>query len=203
MNCQEFWKTTPQVRNQHPHLQECASCATRVRIETRLSAGMRAVAEDMARLEAPGRVEARLLTAFRRHSGSPSPVRAGRPWFPAVAWAAALAAMIAAGVFVVRSREPEAQRPTPRRVELAMLDTSVSGLDAAMEEGFLPLPGAAHLANAEDVDVLHVELPRSAMMQVGIEVSPDRAGETVRADVMVGADGMARAVRFVDAGGSD
>jgi len=164
---------------------------------------MRAVALDMARVEAPARVESRLLTAFREHSGSPSPAPAGRSWFPAVAWAAALAAMIAAGVFVVRSREPEAQRPTPRRVELAMLDTSVSGLEAAMEEGFLPLPGAAHLATAEDVDVLHVELPRSAMMQVGIEVSPDRAGETVRADVMVGADGMARAVRFVDAGGSN
>ena len=38
------------------------------------------------------------------------------------------------------------------------------------------------------------------MMQVGIEVSPERADETVRADVMVGSDGLARAVRFVDAG---
>ena len=84
-----------------------------------------------------------------------------------------------------------------------MSEAGANGLEQVLEEGFLLLPGAAQLAPADDMNVLHVELPRSAMMQVGFEVNPERADETVRADVMVGSDGLARAVRFVDVTGSD
>jgi hypothetical protein len=37
------------------------------------------------------------------------------------------------------------------------------------------------------------------MIALGLEVSPERASEMVEADVMLGPDGLARAVRFVDA----
>ena len=122
---------------------------------------------------------------------------------PAVTWAAAVAAMIAVGVFVVRTAASRggSSESAPRGTGRARHRRD--GLDAAIEEGFLPATGAAATGDREDVSVLHVELPRSAMMQVGIEVSPDRADETVRAECMVGADGLARAVRFVDVGGSD
>ena len=48
------------------------------------------------------------------------------------------------------------------------------------------------------MNVVRVEVPRSAMEAVGIAVSPERAAERVQADVMMGSDGLARAVRFVD-----
>ena len=48
------------------------------------------------------------------------------------------------------------------------------------------------------MDIVHVEVPRSAMLAVGLDVSADRADEMVEADVMLGADGVARAVRFLD-----
>jgi len=48
------------------------------------------------------------------------------------------------------------------------------------------------------MDVVHVEVPRSAMLAVGIQVSPERTGEMVQADVMLDSDGVARAVRFLD-----
>ena len=203
MNCQEFWNTMPEPGSTHPHVEECARCAARMQRAGRLSEGLRAVAAGMARTEAPSRVEARLLTAFRAQTGNPEGIRNRRRWIPAATWAAAIAAMIAAGVFLVRDRAPErVERPAPRAVEMALLDSASSGFEGALEEGYMLLPGAAQLGAAEGVNILHVELRRSAMMQVGIEVSPERADETVQADVMVGTDGLARAVRFVD-GGSD
>ncbi|HXA51609.1 MAG TPA: hypothetical protein VNV86_14930 [Candidatus Acidoferrum sp.] len=203
MNCQEFWKTMPENGIAHPHLRECAACAVRMRKQHELAAGLRTLAAHQARVEAPARVEAHLVAAFRAQAGRPSGRGAVRGWIPVGTWAAALAAMIAIGVFVVRDRAPEARRNPAKRVELASTENGFTATDTAAEEGYLPLPGAAQLVPSDDVSVVHVELPRSAMMQVGIEVNPERAGETVRADVMVGSDGLARAVRFVDVTGGD
>jgi hypothetical protein len=203
MNCQEFWNTMPEAGTSHAHAQECAACAARMRRASELSAGLKALAAGMAGTGAPSRVEARLLTAFRAQAGNPEGIRTRRRWIPAATWAAAIAAMIAIGVFLVRDRAPEVERPVPRTVELALLETPSTGFESAVEEGFLLLPGAEHLGAGDGMNILHVELRRSAMMQVGIEVSPERADETVRADVMVGADGLARAVRFTDGTGSD
>jgi hypothetical protein len=50
------------------------------------------------------------------------------------------------------------------------------------------------------VNVVRVEMPRSAMLALGLEVSPERASELVAADVMLGPDGLARAVKFLDEG---
>ena len=217
MTCQEFWKLTPDFTERspvHPHAAECPPCAARLRRErdvvARLRAGLRAVSANMDSVQAGPRVEARLLQAFRVHTGAAMPAPATRPfagrrnWVPAAAWAAGLAAMLTAGVFVVRDRQPETHRSAPSHTtEFATLETAPSAFEDATADGFLPLPGAAQLAPAEDLDMVHVELPRSAMMQVGYEVSPDRADETVQADVMVGSDGLARSVRFLEVTGSD
>jgi hypothetical protein len=45
--------------------------------------------------------------------------------------------------------------------------------------------------------VLRVELPRSSLASFGLPVNLERAGERIKADVVVGNDGMARAIRFV------
>jgi len=47
--------------------------------------------------------------------------------------------------------------------------------------------------------LVRVELPRSAMARFGLPVNMEREryGERVKADVLVGADGLARAIRFV------
>ena len=202
MNCQEFWKTLPEPDAPHPHLAECPECAARMRRQRNLAGGLRAVADTLGYLQAPPRVEERVLAAFRQQSGGLPAAARGRRWIPAAAWAAALAAMIAIGVLVIRQRQPEATQPAPKGgMEVAMVEAPAvaTGTD---EEGFLPLPGAAQLAPAGDLDLVRVELPRSAMMQVGIEVSPERATETVQADVMVGPDGLARSVRFLEVSGS-
>jgi hypothetical protein len=44
---------------------------------------------------------------------------------------------------------------------------------------------------------LRVSLPASAMRGVGLAVSEDRLTDMVQADVLVGQEGLARAIRFV------
>ncbi|MCU1263759.1 MAG: hypothetical protein JWM21_77 [Acidobacteria bacterium] len=45
--------------------------------------------------------------------------------------------------------------------------------------------------------LLRVELPRSAVARFGLPVNIDRTSERVKADVLVGADGLAQAIRFI------
>jgi hypothetical protein len=55
-------------------------------------------------------------------------------------------------------------------------------------------------ASVEQMDggqVMRVELPRSALISFGLPMDMERATERVKADVVVGNDGLARAIRFV------
>jgi len=45
--------------------------------------------------------------------------------------------------------------------------------------------------------IIRVELPRSTLVNFGLPVNMDRYNEKVKADVLLGVDGMARAIRFV------
>jgi hypothetical protein len=48
-----------------------------------------------------------------------------------------------------------------------------------------------------EAQLVRVELPRSSMASFGLPVNMDRADQRVKADVLLGADGLARAIRFV------
>jgi hypothetical protein len=62
---------------------------------------------------------------------------------------------------------------------------------------FISLTQGYTLAMAEGGQVLRVELPRSALASFGLPVNAQRINEPVKADVVVGNDGIARAIRFV------
>ena len=62
---------------------------------------------------------------------------------------------------------------------------------------FMPLGYAGPLNLQDGGQLVRVELPRSAMWSMGLPVNMDRYGERVKADVLLGADGLARAIRFV------
>lgn len=62
---------------------------------------------------------------------------------------------------------------------------------------FIPI-GYANPANVQDGgQLVRIEMPRSAMARFGLPVNMDRFDERVKADVLVGVDGLARAIRFV------
>jgi hypothetical protein len=79
MNCQEFdvivvdlvrgnLKLTAARRDGMAHVSNCRGCVERLSQERVLSAGLQAWAESSGRIQAPERLEAALLAAFRAHA---------------------------------------------------------------------------------------------------------------------------------------
>lgn len=62
---------------------------------------------------------------------------------------------------------------------------------------FIPVMYGQGLPPIEGGRLIRVQLPRSALWSFGLPMNVDRAGSRITADVLVGNDGMARAVRFV------
>ncbi len=62
---------------------------------------------------------------------------------------------------------------------------------------FLPLTYGGNLSQLDNGQIVRVELPRSALQSFGLPMNAERAGERVKADVLLGHDGVARAIRFV------
>src|SRR5688500_6280225 len=62
--------------------------------------------------------------------------------------------------------------------------------------GFLPWPGGEAWPPFESGSLVRVDLPVSALVALGLPVPLSNVSE-VQADVVVGQDGLARAVRFV------
>jgi len=62
---------------------------------------------------------------------------------------------------------------------------------------FLPLTFAAESAAPESGHLVRVTIPRSALVAMGLPMNVERAGELVRAEVFIGDDGLARAIRFI------
>lgn len=188
------------------HLRECTACAALWERQRSVMAGLRAAAAECSHLQAPPRVEARLTAAFRSQAGQAPGSRVVRQshwWAPVTAWAAAAVVLVAMAMFLVSERQPQlARRSAAGAIELAAAQAVPdlgSSADSPYDDGdFIPLPNAPGIAPNEDVNLVRVEVPRSAMIELGFAVSEERASEPVEAEVVLGADGLARAVRFLD-----
>jgi hypothetical protein len=206
MNCQDFWDRMPELSRQlledeSEHLAACPECAGAWQRQHTLEAGMRRLSAELGCVEAPARVEASLVAAFRAQKFRQHVLPPRTVWMPLFAGIAA-ALLVAAGLFLVRDRPPQRPRHNaPGLVELAALtmpaDVAADD-DSPDSDGFIPLPNAERIAPDENVNVVRVEVPRSAMLAVGLTVSPDQASELVEAEIKMGSNGLARAVRFVD-----
>jgi len=62
---------------------------------------------------------------------------------------------------------------------------------------FFPLREGEDLTALENMWLIRVELPGSALAEAGLQITPGAITQTVRADVILGDDGLARAIRFV------
>lgn len=62
---------------------------------------------------------------------------------------------------------------------------------------FLPLTFVDDSRAQQSGHVVRVKVPRSALIAFGVPMNMERAGELITADVVVGDDGLARAIRFV------
>ncbi len=90
---------------------------------------------------------------------------------------------------VAKSRHSNV-RPDPSQRVVALSETEVT-------TDFMPI-GYVNSASLQDGgSVVRVELPRSTIVSMGFALNMDRSGGRVKADVLMGADGLARAIRFV------
>ncbi|MEK7406540.1 MAG: hypothetical protein AAB225_15665 [Acidobacteriota bacterium] len=142
--------------------------------EQELDARLRALAAATAGAEAPPRVEAALRAAFRRPAGGAGPSR----WW----WAAAAALVVAAGAALL-VRGPAAE-PAPLPGPAPEIASDFILLDPAWQP-------------AESGQTVRVRLPRTALLSFGLPMNEERAFEPIQADVVLGQDGVARAIRFV------
>jgi len=191
MNCEEYWGETAGQEPGEPwaaHLARCPACAARWAADGSVAEGLRALAADTKNVSAPARVEANLVRAYRQRYGQPvSPSLGIHRW-----WAAAAAVLLAAAALWTGVRQP-------RRVSPGAMPAVATAAAAEEDEaGFIPLPNAAGGLDDDDVDLVRVELPRSAVTALGAGPGDDSDAGTVEAEVLLGPDGMARAVRFLN-----
>jgi len=123
--------------------------------------------------------EAALLAAFDAAPRPRPQSRAGYWWMAALTTAAAR--LIALGIGPGRER--------PGNPDL------LPSHPVALGE-FVPWPGARDLPPLESGELLRVNLPVSMLPALGM-MPPATHGTSVKADVIVGQDGLARAVRLV------
>jgi len=62
---------------------------------------------------------------------------------------------------------------------------------------FIPLIHGEAMTPSDGGQIVRVEMPRSALVSFGLPMNMERGGGRVKADVVVGNDGFARAIRFV------
>lgn len=199
MSCQDLESVLVELARQQPvdaglrtralvHVEICARCAARFSAEQALSAELRALAAGAEAAQAPPHVEAALRAAFRaRRQASGAglkPRPALWPWWRQV-WAIAtsLVVLFAAAAALLR-HAPAPELPQP-----------AAGQEVAT--GFISLVYENDPLPTQNAQILRVKLPRIALVSFGLPVSEDRAGESVKADVLVGDDGVARAIRLV------
>lgn len=62
--------------------------------------------------------------------------------------------------------------------------------------GFVELPGSANLPAFESGEIVRLEVPVASLAAYGVDISSG-AGRPVEADILIGQDGFARAIRLV------
>lgn len=169
--------------------------------EDRVVEALRALSEHDASREASAEVETRLRAQFqsRKRRGA---------WRRAAVWATAAAAAGMVVFFVGENRRPSAPAPeVVRQVVAVQPEAAPAARETAKRvprsvarpqevvTDFFPLMDPA--PPFERGQLLRVELPASAMQMVGLPVREDRLADPVQAEVLVGEEGLPRAIRFV------
>ena len=159
---------------------------------------LKALADSDREREAPESVELRLRAAFRK--------KYARPKWPYFAMAVAAAAVVV--LFFGHRPKPPAPPQTAKSEVFTAAETVVPVTAPVVRRMAHRKPALREVTTEfypllEDAppfergELLRVSLPASAMRSIGLPVSEDRLTETVQADVLVGQEGLARAIRFV------
>jgi hypothetical protein len=181
-------------------------------VQDQVLQALRALAENDRASEARPEVEARLLDAF--HARQARSVRRQRRWVGVATLAAGF--VIALLLWpdrtpksAVSAVQPISQIPeTARASPAAAVVSSVTRAPRKVARKIVTVPQAHEVVTDffplmnpapafERGQMLRVQLPAAAMQTVGLPVREDHLDDLVQADVLVGEEGMPRAIRFV------
>jgi len=178
------------------HLAACAGCGERWEAERRLTSQFR-----IMRIRASAR---RPLEA-RRESLMRDFARKQRRAAPAWAWALSAAAVMLFAALLghnARSRVrvnsvPAIRTHGVRTQQPILYEASTDASALSGDDDFIALPYAPPLAAGELIRVVHADLDPDVLASMGIDVDPSWASD-LPADVVVGEDGLPRALRIAD-----
>lgn len=249
MNCQKFEDIANDIAREQiidtgaresalRHSDGCEHCAARLADERAMTLQLRGLAASTEGLDAPARIEARLLAAFDELALIQLAPQVSARRYRARYLIGAIAAglLIVFGFSVIGLRQtvpvnrqvllansgapvvpsititgpppimlkakgalPAAQRKTSNRPQSVAPSSTRPAIpdNTEIATDFLPLTYGAATNLEEGGRMVRVELPHSALATLGLPVNMDRANERVKADVLVGVDGLAHAIRFV------
>jgi hypothetical protein len=190
-----------------------------------LDKALRRLREDVATQAAPDALESRLLASFQNHhvavrqrqrrwmwapaaiaaalvvavvSRMPAPVKVEAPAIPLAS--VPVPAPVVDGTPVVQTKSPKPGLPSKRRGKRATKQplSLAKSKPAPEPQEFMEIPYAPPFTPYDEGHVLRVNMAGSSVRRMGIPVLTDR----VQADLVVGNDGLPRAIRLVSNTGS-
>lgn len=207
------------------HAETCSECGQLLTETESLDSELRRLISKYGNAQAPVRVEAQLLGAFRAHKAAAA--RRGMRRFAAVIGIAAMM-LVSVGIWYfqrtyrgnpsavvdVAQNEPMTQ-PKPEtgtaQTPAVVLGASAaaaasrpvkraaSGPQPASEDSaaFIPLPDAEEPISLDDGAVVQVVMPRADLASFGLPLEAMEGSGMVRADLIVSADGTPQAIRVI------
>jgi hypothetical protein len=220
MTCEEFQmvdldlglggEEVPLQQAARQHLLDCPHCAALHENWQALRTDLHALGAETRAAEAPSRVEMRLRQEFRTKHRTVKRRRAAL----VVAWALAGAAVVFCAITWFNWRLEHNQMVAKRQTQIGQNSAVVANavnsapriapagpefgevLLASNDSGeFTLLPGTMP-GSLEDSTVVHVQMQRGALGELGLTVNEEDATDWIQLDLLVGDDGQPEAVRL-------
>lgn len=190
------------------HLSVCLACTERWDAERQLSAELSVVRIQTAALRSPEMRRESLMRDFERARGLyRMPHRKPlQPWV----WGLSVAAALLLAVFVGHEAGLRSRRAISHGIrangahteQTAIYETSLSlskDASALSSDDFIAIPYTPPLAPGEIVRMVRTDLSPDELASMGVEVDPSWAND-LQADMVVGEDGLPRALRITGNG---
>jgi hypothetical protein len=172
------------------HLAECPRCAERWEAEMELSRGLLGVRSAVAGLRSAPDARERLMAEFD-HRRRQTLLHRGFVW-----------AMTAITILLLAGAVLQVQRAGRRSaLHTAQAELDLRGDDLLADTGFMPVPYASPLAQGEYVEVVERDLTPAALARMGFVIQTAYNNNEVTAELMIGEDGLPRAVRVPESVG--
>lgn len=173
------------------HAEICPVCGKELEESRALTAELKLVARASREETAPPEIEARLLSALRQRQAAQVSF-----WQRHRAWMSAAASVVVLGFALTRvSPRPPAEGGHPG---VAAVKESFEEMEEIASD-FFPLQGDLDLPDYhEGSGVVRVLVPRTTLLAFGLPMNHERAFEPLQAEVLIGEDGAAKAIRFLN-----